>query len=106
MEVMGRLEGAFALLLKSTHFPGELIAAKRGSPLIMGVKKQVRLPVGPNRQPQHRCSWLRCKCTAAQSVASTCALLGIKQAGVVASQADDPSIHTPGNDMGGPYIVY
>lgn len=37
-EVMAKLEGAFALLIKSMHFPGELIACKRGSPLIMGIK--------------------------------------------------------------------
>ena len=36
--VMAKLEGAFALLVKSTHYPGELIACKRGSPLIMGIK--------------------------------------------------------------------
>ena len=37
-EVMAKLEGAFALLTKSTHYPGELVACKRGSPLIMGIK--------------------------------------------------------------------
>lgn len=37
-EVMAKLEGAFALLIKSTHYPGELIACKRGSPLILGIK--------------------------------------------------------------------
>lgn len=30
MEVMSQLEGAFALLIKSSHYPGELVAAKRG----------------------------------------------------------------------------
>ena len=38
LEVMAKLEGAFALLIKSTHYPGELVACKRGSPLIMGIK--------------------------------------------------------------------
>eukprot|EP00854_Cymbomonas_tetramitiformis_P017313 gene17313-20606_t len=38
-EVMKQLEGAYALLFKSPHFPGELIACKRGSPLIMGIKE-------------------------------------------------------------------
>ena len=37
-EVIAKLEGAFALLIKSTHYPGELVACKRGSPLIMGIK--------------------------------------------------------------------
>ena len=37
---MSQLEGAYALLVKScVHYPGELVACKRGSPLIMGVKK-------------------------------------------------------------------
>ncbi|CAF3003111.1 unnamed protein product [Rotaria socialis] len=33
-----QLEGAFALLFKSTHFPGELCATRRGSPMVIGVK--------------------------------------------------------------------
>mmetsp|Transcript_13690 Transcript_13690/g.41356 ORF Transcript_13690/g.41356 Transcript_13690/m.41356 type:complete len:690 (-) Transcript_13690:776-2845(-) len=36
-EVVSQLEGAFALLIKSTHFPTELIAAKKGSPLLLGL---------------------------------------------------------------------
>jgi len=39
MEVMKRLEGAYAILVKSVHYPGELVACKRGSPLILGVKE-------------------------------------------------------------------
>ncbi|KAG1675057.1 hypothetical protein FOA52_002716 [Chlamydomonas sp. UWO 241] len=38
MEVLKKLEGAYAVLVKSTHYPGELVACKRGSPMIMGVK--------------------------------------------------------------------
>lgn len=30
LEVMSQLQGAFALLIKSSHYPGELVAAKRG----------------------------------------------------------------------------
>ena len=37
MEVVRQLQGAFALLFKSVHYPGELVAAKRGSPLLMGI---------------------------------------------------------------------
>lgn len=36
MEVMRQLEGAYALLIKSTHYPNEFVACKRGSPLIIG----------------------------------------------------------------------
>jgi glucosamine--fructose-6-phosphate aminotransferase (isomerizing) len=38
MDVMSQLEGAYALLIKSTHYPGELVACKRGSPLILGLR--------------------------------------------------------------------
>ncbi len=38
MEVLKKVEGAYALLFKSTHYPGELVACKRGSPLILGIK--------------------------------------------------------------------
>uniref|UniRef100_A0A0N5A8F4 glutamine--fructose-6-phosphate transaminase (isomerizing) n=1 Tax=Syphacia muris TaxID=451379 RepID=A0A0N5A8F4_9BILA len=33
-----QLEGAFALAIKSSRFPGQLIATRRGSPLIIGIK--------------------------------------------------------------------
>lgn len=33
-----QLEGAFSLLFKSTHFPGEMACSRRGSPLLIGVK--------------------------------------------------------------------
>ncbi|KAL5708297.1 glutamine--fructose-6-phosphate transaminase (isomerizing) [Ranunculus cassubicifolius] len=39
IEVMRHLEGAYALIFKSRHFPNELIACKRGSPLLLGVKE-------------------------------------------------------------------
>lgn len=40
LEVMRHLEGAYALIFKSRHYPNELIACKRGSPLLLGVKEQ------------------------------------------------------------------
>ncbi|KAM7267789.1 hypothetical protein ACFE04_009955 [Oxalis oulophora] len=40
-EVMRHLEGAYALIFKSRHYPNELIACKRGSPLLLGVKEHV-----------------------------------------------------------------
>ncbi|KAE8126188.1 hypothetical protein FH972_020929 [Carpinus fangiana] len=39
LEVMRHLEGAYALIFKSRHYPNELIACKRGSPLVLGVKE-------------------------------------------------------------------
>ncbi|XP_072954283.1 glutamine--fructose-6-phosphate aminotransferase [isomerizing] 1-like [Typha angustifolia] len=38
-EVMRQLEGAYALIFKSSHYPNELIACKRGSTLLLGVKE-------------------------------------------------------------------
>ena len=37
-EVVKQLEGAYALLIKSSVYPGELVACRRGSPLILGMK--------------------------------------------------------------------
>ncbi|KAI3448857.1 hypothetical protein Pfo_005522 [Paulownia fortunei] len=39
LEVMRHLEGAYALIFKSRHYPNELIACKHGSPLLLGVKE-------------------------------------------------------------------
>eukprot|EP00659_Diplonema_papillatum_P016528 gene16528-25353_t len=37
-QVLAQLDGAFAIVVKSTHYPGEVVACKKGSPLIVGVK--------------------------------------------------------------------
>lgn len=39
LEVINKLEGAYGLLFKSAYFPGELVACKRGSPLLLGIKE-------------------------------------------------------------------
>lgn len=36
-------EGAFAIAIKSKHFPGECVASRRGSPLLVGIKTKTRL---------------------------------------------------------------
>ncbi|VFQ69782.1 unnamed protein product [Cuscuta campestris] len=38
LEVIRHLEGTYGLIFKSRHYPSELIACKRGSPLLLGVK--------------------------------------------------------------------
>ena len=38
-----QLEGAFALAIKSRHFPGEIVVTRRGSPLVIGVKSKTKL---------------------------------------------------------------
>ncbi|XP_013402665.1 glutamine--fructose-6-phosphate aminotransferase [isomerizing] 2 isoform X7 [Lingula anatina] len=41
--VIQQLEGAFSLVFKSKHFPGECVATRRGSPLLIGVKTRYKL---------------------------------------------------------------
>ncbi|KAJ2753436.1 glutamine--fructose-6-phosphate transaminase (isomerizing), partial [Coemansia sp. BCRC 34490] len=43
--VIKELEGAFAFLFKSVHYPGEIVAARRGSPLLIGIKTSENLAV-------------------------------------------------------------
>lgn len=42
-QVISQLEGAFALAFKSKHFPGECVASRRGSPLLVAIKTKTRL---------------------------------------------------------------
>ncbi|XP_066570531.1 glutamine--fructose-6-phosphate aminotransferase [isomerizing] 1 [Amia ocellicauda] len=41
--VTQQLEGAFALVLKSVHFPGEAVGTRRGGPLLIGVRSDHKL---------------------------------------------------------------
>ncbi|KAG1761078.1 hypothetical protein EDD22DRAFT_986660 [Suillus occidentalis] len=43
--VLKELEGSFALVFKSIHFPNEIVTARRGSPLLIGVKTEKKLKV-------------------------------------------------------------
>lgn len=38
-------EGSFAFGFKSVHFPSEIVLARRGSPLLIGVKTDKKLKV-------------------------------------------------------------
>jgi glucosamine--fructose-6-phosphate aminotransferase (isomerizing) len=60
MEIMKKLEGAYALLIKSRHYPGEMVAAKRGSPMIVGIKEGSNKKNAPNGGLTHRCVCLKC----------------------------------------------
>jgi len=42
-DVIQQLEGAFALAFKSKHFPGQIVATRRGSPLLVGIKTKNKL---------------------------------------------------------------
>ncbi|PWY76157.1 glutamine-fructose-6-phosphate t [Aspergillus heteromorphus CBS 117.55] len=43
--VVKELEGAFGLLIKSVHYPHEVIAARKGSPLVIGVRTSRKMKV-------------------------------------------------------------
>ncbi|KAI8909059.1 hypothetical protein EDD86DRAFT_226740, partial [Gorgonomyces haynaldii] len=43
--VVKELEGAFAIIVKSKHYPNQVVAARRGSPLLIGVKTAKKLKV-------------------------------------------------------------
>ncbi|PWN97196.1 putative GFA1-glucosamine--fructose-6-phosphate transaminase [Tilletiopsis washingtonensis] len=43
--VVKELEGAFSFVFKSTHYPAEVVVARRGSPLLIGVKTEKKLKV-------------------------------------------------------------
>lgn len=43
--VIKELQGAFGLLIKSIHYPHEVIAARKGSPLVIGVKTSRNMKV-------------------------------------------------------------
>ncbi|KAK6200357.1 glucoseamine-6 phosphate synthase [Scheffersomyces amazonensis] len=43
--VLSELNGSYGLLVKSSHFPGEACGARKGSPLLVGVKTERKLKV-------------------------------------------------------------
>jgi glucosamine--fructose-6-phosphate aminotransferase (isomerizing) len=43
--VLKELEGSFAFVFKSSHYPNEVVTARRGSPLLLGVKTDKKLKV-------------------------------------------------------------
>ncbi|KAI0035444.1 hypothetical protein K488DRAFT_76593 [Vararia minispora EC-137] len=43
--VLKELEGSFAFVFKSVHYPNEIVTARRGSPLLIGVKTEKKLKV-------------------------------------------------------------
>lgn len=52
-------EGAFALCFKSKHYPGECVATRRGSPLLVGIKTKTRLATDhiPILYGKGECCW-------------------------------------------------
>lgn len=44
-QVLHELDGSYGMLVKSTHFPGEICGTRNGSPLLFGVKTDKKLKV-------------------------------------------------------------
>ncbi|KAG7927048.1 hypothetical protein KL925_002419 [Ogataea polymorpha] len=44
-EVLYQLQGSYGLMVKSIHYPNELVATRKGSPLLIGVKSEQKLKV-------------------------------------------------------------
>lgn len=44
-EVLYQLQGSYGLMIKSVHYPNEIIATRKGSPLLIGVKTEQKLKV-------------------------------------------------------------
>jgi glutamine---fructose-6-phosphate transaminase (isomerizing) len=40
MQVLQKLEGAYAILIVSRHYPGELVCCRKGSPVVFAVKNE------------------------------------------------------------------
>ncbi|XP_046914771.1 glutamine--fructose-6-phosphate aminotransferase [isomerizing] 1 isoform X4 [Dermatophagoides farinae] len=63
-QVSQQLEGAFAIVLKSKHFPGECVATRRGSPLLVGIKTKTNLvsdhiPIIYSNKDTHRSNLMK-----------------------------------------------
>ncbi|KAK9321468.1 hypothetical protein V1517DRAFT_173529 [Lipomyces orientalis] len=43
--ILVEIEGSYGILVKSIHYPGEVIAARNGSPLLVGIKSERKLKV-------------------------------------------------------------
>jgi glucosamine--fructose-6-phosphate aminotransferase (isomerizing) len=44
-EVLYQLQGSYGLMVKSVHYPNEIVATRKGSPLLIGVKTEQKLKV-------------------------------------------------------------
>lgn len=58
MMVLRKLEGAYAILIQSIMYPGELVCCRKGSPLVLGLKdsaKADRRRFGSMRDTQSKC---------------------------------------------------
>jgi glutamine---fructose-6-phosphate transaminase (isomerizing) len=58
MMVLRKLEGAYAMLIQSIKYPGELVCCRKGSPVVLGLKdsaKASRRRYGRMRESQTKC---------------------------------------------------
>ncbi|XP_069741764.1 glutamine--fructose-6-phosphate aminotransferase [isomerizing] 1-like isoform X2 [Narcine bancroftii] len=69
--VIQQLEGAFALVFKSIHFPGQAVCTRRGSPLMIGVRSKHKLSTDHIPILYRTCKELKARCPLPRIDAST-----------------------------------
>ncbi|XP_051897567.1 glutamine--fructose-6-phosphate aminotransferase [isomerizing] 1-like [Pristis pectinata] len=69
--VIQQLEGAFALVFKSVHFPGQAVCTRRGSPLMIGVRSDHKLSTDHIPVLYRTCKELKTTCPLPRNDAST-----------------------------------
>ncbi|XP_072138643.1 glutamine--fructose-6-phosphate aminotransferase [isomerizing] 1-like isoform X2 [Mobula birostris] len=69
--VIQQLEGAFALVFKSVHFPGQAVCTRRGSPLMIGVRSNHKLSTDHIPVLYRTCKELKMSCPLPRIDAST-----------------------------------
>ncbi|XP_014803168.1 PREDICTED: glutamine--fructose-6-phosphate aminotransferase [isomerizing] 2 [Calidris pugnax] len=70
--VIQQLEGAFALVFKSIHYPGEAVATRRGSPLLIGVRSKYKLSTEQIPVLYRTCKERKGYCSLSRLDSSTC----------------------------------
>lgn len=71
MDVLEKLQGAYALLIQSTYYPGEVVSCCKGSPLLFGLKSATGVPpcthlrswhAAPRRPDGKACNQIAVQC--------------------------------------------
>ena len=93
IELLSRLNGSYALLVISVHYPGELIACKKGSPLILGIKQEgrshvVRRPIS-SPKPFNICPQTGHVCPALNASTALAAILAARGVSDKGNDASD-----------------
>ncbi|XP_034397543.1 glutamine--fructose-6-phosphate aminotransferase [isomerizing] 1 [Cyclopterus lumpus] len=89
--VTQQLEGAFALVFKSVHYPGEAVGTRRGSPLLMGVRSEHKLSTDHIPVLYRSCAKEKKGCTALPRIDQDTCLFPVDEKAVEYYFASDAS---------------